>query len=297
VNDSSTDNSQAILDEYAAKDSRIKNIIHDRNRGLSAARNTGMEAAAGDYIYFLDSDDWIDDDYLEKMTGALENNCVEVVLNVNVLCFIDSLEDISFDVKQFHNKYASGRYGEESLKSLVQNYPMTVCYLFTRDFLKKADIKFPEGLRHEDCYFSWAMLPNVKNLYVIDNSCYHYRKREDSIMGFHNEPIRYYDMVAIVARIYEYYKTRHFVDRYALPFSVLGGNLKRHAHPEEFFDRMKRLIHTIQQEGLLRETLYDPDELLLYSSKTYEDFMMLDRQISKKRMVNKLRLGLMKKSN
>jgi glycosyltransferase involved in cell wall biosynthesis len=290
VNDVSPDNSQAILDDYAAKDSRIKNIIHDKNRGPSAARNTGMEIAAGDYIYFLDSDDWIDGDYLEKMTKALEKNHVEVVLNTCVLCFADSLNDTFFNKKKFYNKCAPGMYRERGLVNLIQCYSLACCYIYKREFLKRADLKFPEGLRHEDCYFSWAMLPNVKNLYVIDNSCYHYRKSEDSFMGYYNKTIDYYDMIEVIERIYEYYKTHCFVESYAIPFQVVNEYLERHAHQEEYFYRVKEVINKIKSEGFFRENFYDPDEVLLWSSETFESFMPLFRQMLKKRMSNMIRL-------
>ncbi len=75
VNDGSTDNSAIILEEFSKKDERIK-IVNQKNGGLSRARNTGLEHSNGDYIGFLDSDDWIDLDYYEKLHDAAErNNC------------------------------------------------------------------------------------------------------------------------------------------------------------------------------------------------------------------------------
>lgn len=72
VNDCSLDNSFRILDEYSKNDKRIKIINRENNGGLSAARNTGLDNASGKYIYFLDSDDWIDLDYIEKMLNAAD---------------------------------------------------------------------------------------------------------------------------------------------------------------------------------------------------------------------------------
>ena len=72
VNDGSTDKSLAILEEYAEKNNNIK-IITQENQGASAARNTGIRVCTGDYIYFLDSDDWIDTDSFEKIIEELES--------------------------------------------------------------------------------------------------------------------------------------------------------------------------------------------------------------------------------
>ena len=71
INDCSPDNSAEILQEYAEKDKRIRIINKEKNGGLSAARNSGFAVATGEYIYFLDSDDWIELDFLEKMYFAI----------------------------------------------------------------------------------------------------------------------------------------------------------------------------------------------------------------------------------
>ena len=73
VNDGSTDSSKDILEEYTEKNDRIK-VITQKNQGASAARNTGIKASTGDYIYFLDSDDWIDTVSFEKIIKELEND-------------------------------------------------------------------------------------------------------------------------------------------------------------------------------------------------------------------------------
>jgi len=79
VNDGSTDNSAEILDRYASKDKRII-IINQKNGGLSAARNTGLRHASGQYIGFVDSDDWIDIDYYECLVGLAEKNNADIVM-------------------------------------------------------------------------------------------------------------------------------------------------------------------------------------------------------------------------
>lgn len=79
VNDGSTDNSAEILDRYASKDKRII-IINQKNGGLSAARNTGLRHASGQYIGFVDSDDWIDIDYYECLIGLAEKNNADIVM-------------------------------------------------------------------------------------------------------------------------------------------------------------------------------------------------------------------------
>jgi glycosyltransferase involved in cell wall biosynthesis len=85
VNDCSSDNSATILTEYTQKDKRIKTITHEENKGPGNARNSGLRAAKGDYVYFLDSDDWLDCNYIGFMLNAAESKTAEVVLNTNIV--------------------------------------------------------------------------------------------------------------------------------------------------------------------------------------------------------------------
>ena len=83
VDDGSSDNSLAILREYEAKDSRIKVVAFPKNRGLCEARNMGIDTAAGDYVYLLDSDDWIDKTYLEELYTHAVSTGQDIVINRN----------------------------------------------------------------------------------------------------------------------------------------------------------------------------------------------------------------------
>lgn len=79
VDDGSPDNSNAIIDKYVNKDQRFK-VIHQKNMGLSAARNTGLDAAKGDYIAFVDSDDYIANDYLEKFVLKIASSNADIII-------------------------------------------------------------------------------------------------------------------------------------------------------------------------------------------------------------------------
>ena len=85
VDDCSTDHSLDILKEWEQKDPRVHIIALEQNGGVSRARNTGIDESRGDYIFFLDSDDWIDPDYLEAMYTKARETGQDVVLNVNYL--------------------------------------------------------------------------------------------------------------------------------------------------------------------------------------------------------------------
>jgi len=111
VNDGSTDNCPGIIQEYAAKDKRIK-VINQENRGLSAARNVGIEMASADYIAFMDSDDWMDVNFMERMYSTAVKNDADIVVCNHALVF-DRLSSDKFS----SSKLSSGKLESSKLNS------------------------------------------------------------------------------------------------------------------------------------------------------------------------------------
>ncbi|MDR1361565.1 MAG: glycosyltransferase [Rickettsiales bacterium] len=177
IDDGSPDNSIAILQKYAAKDPRIK-IIRQKNMGLSDARNNGFAAATGEYVHFIDSDDWIDSDYYEIMLAAMESANAPVSVS-------------GFDNENKYN--ASVVYDRPRvLKSLRQRvYGTRVIdvnfvwrYLARRDFLKKNKIEFPKGLRAmEDAFWTLKLVEKAPVIAIAPHTQYHYCYNESSIMN------------------------------------------------------------------------------------------------------------------
>lgn len=149
VNDCSPDNSAQILQEYAERDKRIKIVNREKNGGLSAARNTGFSVAAAEYIYFLDSDDWIELDFLEKMYFAITSQKQKAVCCTNV---VSVTED---------NQYSKllKRDFEEGIFPFYKAAQMAWTWLLRKDFLDEFDVIFPEGLKYEDTYFFLCFNP------------------------------------------------------------------------------------------------------------------------------------------
>ena len=187
VDDGSPDFSGQICEEYAEKDGRVK-VIHQKNAGAAAARNCGLKAAAGKYIAFVDSDDWIDRDMYEKMVEAAEiQNCDLVV------CYC--LKESSAGSQVYTHELPGGFYDRDAMVSryfsqlLMPNtmeYPITIsnCLLFIRkEIITKNQISFPEGMRFsEDLlfgsevgYFSQSMT------YLKGYTPYHYRQNPASV--------------------------------------------------------------------------------------------------------------------
>lgn len=182
VNDGSTDSSGEICDEYVEKDSRVT-VIHQKNGGPSITRNTGIENANGKYIYFLDSDDYIENNALELLVNTAEANDADLV-------FFDarSFSDDGADIKQGY--VVKGNYetknGYDILTELHNNkdYHCSVVLLFiNRLLLNENKIRFLESAYcSEDMLFTYKVFCSSQKTAQCKNTLYHRRYRASSIV-------------------------------------------------------------------------------------------------------------------
>jgi len=178
INDGSPDNSQKIIDDYVAKFSFIQGYIKE-NGGLSDARNFGLEKATGDYIWFLDSDDWIDEESLSTIFKELKKSKIEV------LEFDYSMKYNLDDDKLFLNPYYSKIKtdiisGKESLK--LYGYSISVTNkIFKRKKLLKNKFLLPKDRLSEDTVPVLRLLLEIKFYKKIQKCLYYYYVREGSI--------------------------------------------------------------------------------------------------------------------
>lgn len=204
VNDESPDNSLQILEEYAAKDNRIK-IVNRKNGGLSAARNSGLDVAIGDYCYFIDSDDWIELDtiaYLVKLACLNNVDCiVHSVKNIpedeNCIQIAKECQDW-FDCK---NKPA----GIYDVPLNINNEIAAVAWnkLYKMDIIKKYNCRFPEGLINEDEAFIWTYMIHCNKYYYTNECLYNYLRRSDSIMAERDNSPKVLDILDIQKIIFK----------------------------------------------------------------------------------------------
>ncbi len=200
VNDGSTDGSAAILDEYAATDGRFR-IITQSNGGLSAARNAGLKIAQGEYVLFLDSDDWLEHIALQTLNEELRMKNEELepsgcsghfsVLNFSspdVLCFggrryIEATNSYNPADMLTTKTYATGMdyYYENALAHRDFAFVCVVLRVYKRTFLLENGLKFKEGIYHEDNLFTPIACYYATDVHVIDACLYNYRVRANSI--------------------------------------------------------------------------------------------------------------------
>ena len=179
INDGSTDGSADILNEYAAHERRMK-VITQPNGGLSAARNAGIKAAEGEYVLFLDSDDWLEENALEILSMNLEDE--------DMLCFSGrryfESERVYHDADQLKAQtYLSGMdyYNENALLSRDFAFVCVVLRIYKREFLSRHNLRFKEGIFHEDNLFTPLACYYAEKVKVINECLYDYRVRSNSI--------------------------------------------------------------------------------------------------------------------
>ena len=181
VDDGSTDSSSQICDEYAKKDNRIK-VIHKENGGLSSARNKGIEIASGDYVFYLDSDDTIDEKCLEILEEALERTESDVAI-----CKIDRVDVNGQKVRDdFPINEEDILFRYETVEKIVKGELPNFAWgkLYRKEVLH--GIRFPVGRNYEDRYVAAEIMSNSKQTVLCPKAIMYYRDNPKSIMNKYN---------------------------------------------------------------------------------------------------------------
>jgi len=183
VNDGSTDSSRDILIAYEKKFSEKLMVIEQENKGLSAARNTGLEHANGTYIYFLDSDDWILPDTLSSCVSSLRKNDADLVV-FNAKAFCDGmpeehLKKLDYTRNLPNSAYKSGIKLFEDSRSVGTYIVQSCCYMYRKDVNRS--LRFIEGILHEDHFFTTVLFLGSNKIEVLEDRFFQRRIRQNSI--------------------------------------------------------------------------------------------------------------------
>ncbi len=187
INDGSTDKSLDILRKYEKKYSNIM-VINQENLGVGNARNVGLKLAKGEYIFFLDSDDYIEFDALERCYAEAKQHKLDVVLlDSKKLCEIKTDEWKIYDFIELNRYYEFGNKimsGEEAFNLMIEKKVdgwWTCClHVFRNDFIKDIDIKFNEEIMHEDIIYIAEVILKSKRVKHIGAMLYNCRVRLNS---------------------------------------------------------------------------------------------------------------------
>lgn len=176
VDDGSPDRCGEMCEDWAKKDPRIK-VVHKENGGLSDARNAGLDVATGDYIGFVDSDDWIDPEMYGTMYKAMGEYgadlaicCVEKVRKDGIF-----RQELGGTLVYSKQKVLYELICDEKVNSFAWNK------LYRRELFQ--DLRYPKGRTFEDTLFTYKIFERVTRVVHVDHAFYHYLRREDSILG------------------------------------------------------------------------------------------------------------------
>lgn len=239
VNDGSKDNSEQIILNYKEKYPSKIVYLKKENGGLSDARNFGMPYAKGDYIAFLDSDDYVELDLYEK----LYNRAVQTNADMVECDFYWEYSD-----KREHDKTAN--YKNES--DMYANARVVAWNkLYKREIILNSGIEFPKGLRYEDLEFFYKILPKLKKIELINEPLIHYVQRDNSITYVQNEKTA--DIFTILDNILQYYRENNLYNKYNQELEYMftrilfASSLKRMLKIKDRKIRKKLLKETINK--------------------------------------------------
>ncbi|KAF5078554.1 Undecaprenyl-phosphate 4-deoxy-4-formamido-L-arabinose transferase [anaerobic digester metagenome] len=275
VDDGSTDNSLQILEEYAEKDDRIR-VISKENGGIASARNKGMEYATGEYIGFVDSDDWIELNMYEKL---YEN--AKFYASDMVMCSAHRFDNITHELKYDMPYFTLERF-DETFDDCVFNHNKTkdfffdICVtpwnkLYKSEFLEEIGVKFHEGLDFEDNTFFYETYLKASKLSLVRDFLYYYRiSRSGSFITSANE--RFFDIVEMFDLTEDVlFKTGNH-NTYLVAFSNLriSNTLWRY---DQVAEKYKAKFFDIIKENFKKMNPVCIDSLDTWNTKKYQNIL------------------------
>lgn len=200
VNDGTKDNSMNIVREFVEKYPEKIVVLEKKNGGLSDARNYAIPYAKGEYIAFLDSDDYVEKTIYEEMYEIAKKENSDMV---ECDFYWEYPNKIKKDVgEKYHNK----KEMLEKVRVVAWNK------LIKREILEKTQITFPVGYRYEDVEFTYKLIPYLKKVSFLKKPCVHYVQREGSISNSQNERTK--EIFEILEHVIEFYKEKGFYEEY-----------------------------------------------------------------------------------
>lgn len=207
VNDGSTDNSAAILEEYSAKDQRIV-VIHQENAGVSAARNAALCVASGEYVTGVDSDDWVPSTTYEKMLPWLLKAVDMVCYGINGISETgDKVENEYFELPATGEQYVNAELIKDT-NAFIWNK------LFRTEIIKQHKILFPVGKRYEDAIFFYTAAALSRTICYVPEARYCYLIRRDSFTNGESSRNRAFDFCEVLEILYNEFRRLDLMERW-----------------------------------------------------------------------------------
>lgn len=272
VNDGSTDNSLSVCEKYAKKDNRIK-VVTQNNRGLSGARNIGLRNCTGEFVTFVDSDDWIHCNMVEYLYHALLRYNTEISLCASLRVSEEQISDKKYE------EIDGLVYTRDEFMQLFLNGTFTACWsrLFRRDVL--SGFEFPEGLNCEDYIYMYEAIRRTNSVVGFSLPLYYYYVRENSIVN-ESFSLKKFDQYYSAKKLYELVKihtpeyTELSVTRLAGAIISLLSSSRLHIGYEDKEVELTSFLRKNHQLFVFNSQLYYKQRIVLF-------FYMLPKKLSK----------------
>lgn len=263
INDGSTDNSLQIIQKYVNKYSNIK-LINKQNEGCYKARNVGLEMATGEYIAFLDSDDYIESKIYEKLYLKAKDSNADIVSADYYILNDNKLKTVKLSSSlKLLEKTNNSLIGAEQIILDAIHWSR----IFKKQMLVEKNIKFHSDIyMADDAFFHIVTMLNAKKIVYIPDILYTYRiSRKGSITTSYDE--RNFDCIKVAKKIMDYAianNMEHFMSQviaFVLRLNILGYNRIGSSHKKQYFEQMCKFIddYSISSKtkiAFIKKTLY-----------------------------------------
>lgn len=278
IDDGSPDNSGKICDKYQKKDSRIK-VFHQSNKGVSAARNLGLNKANGEWIAFCDSDDWVEIDWLESYTNIILNNNFDIIFQGYIS------ENKNKSSTHYLKNSSQGYLDAIYLLEKEDLLGWTCCKILKRSIIQQHRIQFEESLSlSEDLLFTLKFCIYANSLFVLPLAKYHYVSHSDSLINkiYSYEELYKRNILIRDARLLLLNKHKYSVETeyenfikekyYADIIHSLKSVYKK--EPLRPFSERIQILHSTKKMNEFTSFLNRQDKLLTKALKLYPCFIL-----------------------
>lgn len=286
VDDGSTDNSLKILEEYEEKDSRIK-VFTQENNGPGNARNNALKHASGDYIAFVDADDWIELDALRILyENALENESELVLFNA-----IEYLPNNQFRKRIYYPTDIDGTFNFLDNNDIVMNNFLIACTKFHKlSFINENQLSFSENALFEDVYFHIKSMVKATNVSYVKEIFYNYRRTETNTRQSNSlkssESFLFLDIIDDVRELLVEENVYEILEKNFCEFKLtqLKNLFENNEDKERFFDLLNEDFNKNSiKPSILEQIPLDKRDfyLKIKNSENYQIFIQISKENKK----------------
>lgn len=306
INDGSTDNSLKILEEYQAKDNRFR-IFSQRNQGQGVARNNALRYVRGKYFAFMDADDKLELNTLERCYNECEDKFLDMVMYPLI-----NLDDEKgtyyktplYDMFNVARKIENKVFNYKDLGELIFNVSVTpVNKLYNTEFVRNTKVTFPVGTIFEDNIFSWNLIFKARRIYFIEEYFYIRRVRSNSTTTSGNK--RWCDAIDIYNSVwkifqehgeFENYKTKLYNNK--IIFALFRLDNIKFLYKNLFFQKLKEDLINVQQSYPDFKSLLELDNKkqfdLILASKDYEEYINFSNMVNLSEKIDDIEMQYVK---